>query len=816
MKRLSWLAFGLVLSVSTYAQIKLQGRVLDENLRPLIGANVKWTRSGLGVSSDQGGYFQINKSTAQEDSLMVTFIGYRDQIIASTEFSENDISVQMEINPWIGESVFVYATRANEQTPTTYSNYSKDELEARNLGQDLPVLLNFTPSIVTTSDAGAGVGYTGMRIRGSDGTRINVTVNGVPINDSESHGVFWVNMPDLASSVDNIQIQRGVGTSTNGAAAFGATVNLQTNRVAQEAYAQLENTIGSFNTVKNTLILNTGLLNDKFNFEGRLSRIVSDGYIDRSAADLKSFYFSGGYFDKKTTVKLLAFGGREITQQAWYGTPQARLEGDIEGVEEVIAWSGEYNTPMQIDNLRNSDRRFNYYLYDNEVDNYGQDHYQLHLNHSFTEYLSLSGSLHYTYGRGYFEQYRESDEFGDYGLSNLIIGDSVLTTTNLIRRRWLDNDFYGFIAALNYNQDRISLTAGGGWNQYNGDHFGEIIWSQFAHSTSIRDRYYDGSSNKTDGNFYMKGNVQLTDQLYWFGDAQLRWIDYKTAGVDNDLTTYDAGDDYLFFNPKTGITYHLTPSSQLYGSVAIGQREPVRNDFIDALDGAIPSAEKMVDYELGVRGRIKQVDFQANLFYMDYTNQLVLTGALNDVGSAIRTNVPDSYRAGIELSGRWQINELLSWNANFTWSNNRIQSFTEVLYDYAFSDDRFVVTYLYEDTPISFSPDVVAASDLTLIHKGFTAQLLNKYVGKQFLDNTGNKDRVIPSYFVTDLRLGYQFSRDYLKNVGLNIMVNNLLNTLYSSNGYTWGYLFEGFHYQQNNYYPQAGTNYLLGLSLKF
>lgn len=764
------------------------------------------------------------------------------------------------------DDVTVYSTRANEKTPTTYTVVDKQALKERNLGQDLPILLNFTPSLVTTSDAGAGIGYTGLRIRGSDATRINVTINGIPVNDSESHGVFWVNMPDLSSSLNSVQIQRGVGTSSNGAAAFGATVSLKTNNVSPEAFFQTDNSFGSFNTWKNNVTYNTGLINEVYNFEARLSRIISDGFIDRSAADLKSYYLSGGRYGEKTMIKAVIFGGQEITQQAWFGTPEARLNGGEDEIQELINFSGEYNTPEQLANLQNSDRSFNYYLYDNEIDNYRQDHYQLHIGHTISEKLNFSGAFHYTRGRGFFEQFRTSDEFADYGLDNIVYqrdtlfsnsfseddgysnssfgnnlendpeilfnvlfdnnGDTIKDTsgnvllegiaqrseTDIIRRRWLDNHFYGATYSINYNENQWDVTLGGAWNRYDGDHFGEIVWAEFANNINIGDRYYFGNSKKIDFNTFLKINYQLNDQINLFGDAQIRSIRYETSGLDNDRSVYEVDTDFTFFNPKFGLTYSLNNATNIYASYAVGSREPVRSDFIDADEGAEPRHETLKNIEIGVRSRGSKFSYEANFYHMNYEDQLVVTGAVNDVGSSVRVNVPKSFRMGIELAGAYKLTDDLIWSANLTLSRNKIDQFAEIVSGASFSEIQ------HTDTDISFSPNVISASDISYSPiDGFTLQLLTKYVGQQFLDNTSNDDRAIDSYLTNDVRIAYDFAIGDIKNIGLSLLVNNVLDEEYSSNGYTWGYYYGNDQlYQQNNYFPQAGRNFLMAVSLRF
>ncbi len=806
---LSLMLFGILAT----GQHTVDGKVINESGEPLPGATINVQNTNSGTVTDLQGQFSLELESGSF-TLEVSYVGYEPFERTYNIQGPTSLEIILTEDALLDEEVIVYATRANEKTPTTFSTISDEKLAERNLGQDIPILLNFSPSVVTTSDAGAGVGYTGIRIRGSDATRINVTINGIPINDSESHGMYWVNMPDFATNVQSVQVQRGVGTSSNGAAAFGATVNLQTNGVSREAYAQLDNSFGSFNTIKNNIQLNTGLIDDKFNFEGRLSRISSDGYIDRSGSDLSSYYLAGGYYGENTLIKAVVFGGKEITQQAWYGTPEARLTGNQEDLEAVINLSGEYGTQEQVDNLLNSDRRFNYYLYDNEVDNYSQDHYQLLINQALTQNLNFAGAIHYTYGRGYFEQYRYDEPVLNYSILDTAGRQS--NSTDLIRQRWLDNDFYGFTYSFNYNNSKLQATLGGGYNIYDGDHFGEIIWARNAGNTEIGDRYYQGNGIKKDFNSYLKINYQLLPKLNAFGDLQVRTIDYVTSGIDNDQSAYDVDVDYVFFNPKVGLTYDLRPGTSLYASYSVGNREPVRSDFIDAPTGEIPSPETLHNIEAGVRKYGQDFSYQINYYLMNYQDQLVLTGALNDVGASIRTNVPNSYRTGIEISGAVKLAEGLIWSPNLTLSQNKIQNFTEVVYDYFYTDERYLVENEFEDTDISFSPNVIAGSDLSYSVRGFTAQLLSKYVGKQYLDNTGNEDRVIDPYFINDVRLAYDFSILGIENIGASLLINNIFDVKYSSNGYTWGYLYEGFLYQQNNFYPQAGINFLAGLSVRF
>lgn len=807
----------LLLASSSMLAQSISGKVTDsETNEPLPGANVLVVESGKGTATNGLGNYFLEGLPAGEATVKVTFVGYQTVERQVAIEGKQVVDFQLTRDLLLDDGVIVSATRASDKTPMTFSTISNREIKAQNLGQDLPLLVNWSPSVVTTSDAGAGVGYTGIRIRGSDPTRINVTINGVPLNDSESHGVFWVNTPDLASSTNNIQIQRGVGASTNGAGAFGATINLQTSMPSAEGFAEINNSFGSFDTRKHNIVYNTGLIKDRWSFEGRLSQIASDGYIDRASSDLKSYYLSGGFYGEKTMVKALAFGGKEVTYQSWWGTPEARLKNDTEGMQEVIANNGY--SAEQAANLLNSGRTFNYYLYDNEVDNYQQDHYQLHVSQDLGSRWSANGALHYTYGRGYFEQYREDDDFSGYGLQPLVVENTTIESTDLVRRRWLDNHFYGFTYGLNYSGERWQTTLGGGYNEYAGDHFGEIIWARFAGNSDIRHRYYESDALKKDFNTFLKANYQITDRLNAYGDLQVRTIGYTSHGRDNDLSPIAIDADFAFFNPKTGITYAVTSTSQAYASYSVANREPVRSDFIDAPQGNTPSHETLGNWEAGYKTAGKRYSAGVNLYLMDYKNQLVLTGEVNDVGASVRTNVADSYRAGVELQGSVQLSSQVTWNANLTLSRNKIKEFTEVLYDYGTNFDEYnEIRNTYSNTDISFSPAMVAGSQLLYRPlPALEAGLLTKYVSRQYLDNTQMESRSIDPYLVNDLRLTYDIKPEWVDRIGLSLLVNNLFNTLYSSNGYTFGYFGGAYEVRENYYYPQATTHFLAAVSVRF
>jgi len=792
------------------AQNVLKGEIRNASGHPLVGALIADQSSYTATTSGKNGGFEL-KLKSGVHGIQISHLGYK-TIVDSISITEDiDRSYALKINPIISEEFVVEALRANASTPMTFQNISREELDANNLAQDLPILLNQAVSIVTTSDAGGGVGYTGMRIRGSDATRINVTVNGVPLNDPESHGVFWVNMPDFATSTQNIQIQRGVGTSSNGAASFGASINMETSTIDTVASAEFNNTFGSFNTRKHNAIINSGLINDHFNFEGRLSYISSDGYIDRSAADLRSYYFAGGYYSKRAMLKAITFSGREITQQAWWGTPESRINGDENAMIDHAINNGLNET--QTENLLNAGRTYNYYQYENEVDNYGQDHYQLisgyQLNDDF--YLNLTG--HYTKGQGYFEQFKNDSDLEEFGIANAVFGTDTITSSDIVVRRWLDNDFYGGVYSLQYDRNLLNVTLGGSANQYDGRHFGEVIWSEFASNSEIGDRYYESESSKMDVSNYLKAQLTL-NKFTFYGDIQGRFIDYTSSGVDNDQRLIDIDQQYLFFNPKVGLSYQPNGKNLFYASFAQSSREPVRNDFTDAAVGVIPEHEVLNDLEIGWNYRKSKISFGVNGYFMAYENQLVLTGELNDVGSPIRTNVPESYRAGIELQAQIDIVGGLYWKTNLTLSQNKITAFNEVLYDYTLGFD--VIEIAHQNTDIAFSPSVIGGSQIGYKTKfGLEGVLLTKYVGKQYLDNTSNEDRVIEDYLVNDIRLTYSVKTERLKNLELSLLVNNVLNELYSSNGYTYSYVFGGT-ITENFYYPQAGTNWLLGLKVKF
>ncbi|WP_339711822.1 TonB-dependent receptor [Cyclobacterium amurskyense] len=800
MNRICFTAIFLLLCQLSIAQTSIQGIITDaETSLPLPGATVYLENTQKGTVSDQDGAFQINDIKQKVANLRITFVGFSSKTVSVALPQQGDLLIALNPTTLTAEEFIVSGTRASETTPTTFQVISKETLGKDNLGQDLPLLLNYTPSIVTHSDAGTGVGYTGLRIRGTDQTRINVTVNGIPLNDAESHGVFWVNMPDFASSVDNIQIQRGVGTSTNGAATFGASLNIQTDTKKEEAYAETDNSYGSFNTRKHTIKAGTGLINDKWAVDARLSQVTSDGYIDRAFSDLKSYFVSGGYYGDKHVFKVNIFAGAEQTYQAWNGVPESLLK---------------------------SNRTFNGYTYENETDNYQQNHYQFIYAGTLTDNLKANFALHYTAGQGYYEQFKEDDDLEDYGFAPIEIGSEVINSTDIIRRRWLDNDFYGSVFSLNYvsTNGRLDAILGGGANRYDGDHFGEVIWMGVTGNTNIRDKYYNNVAVKDDRNIYLKATYEVKERLYLFADMQVRGIDYSFDGKNNDQRDVSGNQSYTFFNPKFGVSYETGTGQTLYASYAVANREPVRSDFTDSPLSEIPRPEKLKNVEAGIRVKKSNFQYNANFYYMGYKDQLVLTGQLNDVGAYVRENVASSYRAGIELDGAIVLTPKWTLGGNIAFSQNKIDSYTEYsdVYDenWDFTGQESIT---YTNTDIAFSPDVVGSAIIDFRPlKNLEVSLLNKYVGQQFLDNAQQKGRSLDAYWTSDLRFVYSWNPGFVKEMVFSGKVNNLFNNLYEPNGYTFGYFVPSSEGQgmeriaENYYYPMAGTSFMAGVAIRF
>ena len=708
------------------------------------------------------------------------------------------------------EEVLVQAVRVTKESPVTFSNLKKEDIAPRNLGQDIPILMNFLPAVVTTSDAGAGVGYTGIRVRGSDATRVNVTINGIPYNDAESQGTFWVNMPDFASSTENLQLQRGVGTSTNGAGAFGASLSLLTDAVSEEAFAQISSSIGSFNTLRNNIKFSTGILNDRVEISGRLSRINSDGYIDRASSDLESYFLQSVYKDDNTLVKALIFGGHEITYQSWFGFDPGTI-GAI-GFDNSLETNRRFNIGgIKFDNAGNFEG-----FYENQEDNYKQNHAQLHWNQQWNPFWSTNFALHYTKGRGFFEEYvddwyytnilfSDDSQLDFLGRDDFTLNGTTVSSTDYIRRRWLDNDFVGTVFSANYVRDAWNITLGGGWNNYEGDHFGEVIWSEFNNGSPFEDRYYEDDSRKTDFNIYAKANYGITDKLNVYADMQYRNVGYEANGIETGLVD----DKFNFFNPKAGLVYDLNPNNNFYFSFAVANREPNRNDY----ENGSPRPERLNDFELGWRYLSANFQLNANAYYMLYNDQLVLTGELNDVGAPIRANVGDSYRAGLELDANVRFGDKWQWQPNLALSTNKNV-------DFLFERDG--VLQDLGNTNIAYSPNMVAGSRLAYAPIGnFEIAALTKYVGEQYMGNIDAEASRLDAYTQTDLNLSYTVEcQRIVESITFSGLVNNILDADIISNGYFYTFdddssgsiqTFEGA-----GFYPQAGINFLLGATVRF
>lgn len=788
-KLISMVMLCTLMTTVTLAQHRLTVQVSDGNNGQMLhGATVQIQGTPYSTQTGANGEALLRSLRSDTYQLLVSFVGFQSK--QQTVSVDGDLTVRISLTPsvYLTEEVIVEATRASENSATTYRNVSRAEIAKNNLGQDLPYFLDQTPGVVVTSDAGAGVGYTGIRIRGSDPTRVNVTINGIPLNNPESMGTFLVNLPDFASSVDNIQLQRGVGTSTNGAGAFGASLNIQTTGLRAEPYAELDNSFGSYNTMKNTVRLGSGLLNDRFSFDGRLSQIKSDGYIDRAFSDLQSFFITGAWHGNNSLLRANVFSGKERTYQAWNGVP-----------EEMLAIN----------------RRYNEFTYEGQTDNYTQTHYHLIYSQALSTRTRINAALHYTRGAGYYEEFREDDDFERYGLTELTIGGTTISSSDLVRRRWLDNDFYGVTYSVHHQATpQFELTLGGAYNEYIGGHFGEVIWAQYASDSRLGDRYYEDDGLKDDFNIFGKA-VYNWPSLSLYADMQYRHVAYSFLGYDRNLVQLDQTDYLNFFNPKVGMTYQMGNNSQLYASLAIANKEPIRDDYVDSSTSSRPKAEQLQNVEAGYRVSGRGYRLGANLYGMFYKNQLILTGMINDVGEANRQNVDDSYRVGIELDGQWQPISSLTWSVTAALSENKIRNYTEYvdLHDYSAQE-----AISYETTNIALSPAFVGSSELSYRPwDNLEVALASKYVSRQYLDNTSSTDRSLDAFFVNNLRFAYTTSFMAAKQVGVTLMVNNIFGEEYAANGYTWGHLnADGSRASYNSYYPQATANFLLGLHLKF
>jgi len=794
MKKIILFLFLFASLLANAQSFTLKGKVVDENNISLPGATILVKENNKGVSTDFNGNFSINLEKGNY-TVKVSFIGYKTISKEIALVKNNQIKFTLLPNATVLEEVLVSAVRVSADVPVTFSNLSKKEIATRNLGQDIPVLLNYLPSVVSSTDAGAGVGYTYMSVRGSNGERINITVNGIPYNDAESHGSFWVNLGDFASSTENLQLQRGVGTSTNGSGAFGASLNILTDAVAEEAGGEISNSFGSYNTRKHTVKFTTGKINDHIEIAGRLSNISSDGYVDRASSDIKSYYLQGSYTDENTLIKAVTFGGKEVTYQAWYGLTADELE---------------------------EDRRQNPYTYENEVDDYNQNHYQLHWNEKLNNNWSTNLGLNYTKGSGFFEQFEDdTDEINLYNgivvATDSYIDDwgEVVPITDLIRRRWLDNDFYVVNFNTNYKTEKLNLISGISYSNYAGDHFGEVIWAkEFSENANIRDRYYFSDAKKTDFSIFTKATFDINEKLSGYADVQGRFVNYQTKGLTSDLDNIDVDANFNFFNPKVGLTYKINDDNNLYTSFAVANREPNRNDF----EGGVTTHETLNDLEFGWRLKSENFKLNTNVYYMNYKNQLVLTGALDDVGAPVRATSGDSYRLGLEIDADITISDQFSIKPNVAFSSNKNRDF--------YSQIDGTLQNL-GNTDLSFSPDIVAGN--LFIYKpveNLQFTFLSKFVGKQFMSNLGSKvsdNDLLDSFFTSDFNIVYQITPNRIfKSIVFTALVNNIFNTEYVDRGYygtyddTWSVSNETTTLDYAGYYPQATRNFLMGVTLKF
>ena len=694
------------------------------------------------------------------------------------------------------DEVLVKAVRVDAKSPITHSNVTKKDIAKRNLGQDIPMLLNFLPSVVTTSDAGAGIGYTGIRVRGVSAQSTNITINGIPYNDAESLGTFWVNLGDFASSVESLQLQRGVGTSTNGSGAFGASINVLTDAISDEASGEISNSFGSFNTRKHTVKFSTGLMNDHFEIAGRLSNIASDGYIDRASTDLKSYFLQGSFIDDNTLIKAIMFGGSEITYQSWFG-----IDSETLATDRTFNPAGQYTDDDGITQF-----------YDREVDDYKQDHYQLHWNQRYNTNWSTNIGLNYTYGRGFFEQFREDDDFDTYGFNPLTVNGETVNTTDLVRRRWLDNDFYVLNINANYKSNNLDMIFGGSYSHYNGDHFGEVIWSEFASQSDIRDRYYEGNGKKNDLSLFSKANYRLNNRIKLYGDLQVRNVNYKTSGIASNLATFTVDENFTFFNPKAGVTYEFNDNNDLYFSYARANREPSRDDFEN---NANVKPEQLNDFELGWRHKKGNFSFNANGYLMLYNEQLVLTGNIDGVGNPIRTNSGESYRVGLELEAVIPVTQKLTLQPNVTFSANRNRE-TIIPFDGVLQN--------LGETDIAFSPNLIAANAIVYQPiESLQMSVLSKFVGEQFMSNTEAELSRLDSFFTTDFNISYTLkTKSVFDSVVFTGLVNNIFNKEFVSNGYYFTFDDDFSNpgiistVEGAGFYPQATRNFLIGVTLNF
>lgn len=811
MKKFLFLSFFcLFLMTDLFSQIVVSGKITDLTGNILPGANIVCEPYNIGAVSDNKGNYSLTIPQSGLIKFRVSFIGYKPSIRAVQLRKNANIDFRLEEEHLITDEVVVSAIRASSKTPVAYTNMAKSELEERRTGNDIPYLISMSPSAVSTSESGTGLGYTALRIRGADPTRINITANGIPLNDSESQAVFWANMPDFSGSVEEIQIQRGVGTSTNGPAAFGATINLRTNNYQPIPLATISSAVGSFNTFINSVAVSSGLINNRFAFDARYSDLQSDGYVRRAFSDHHSLFLSGTMLGNNNMLKATIIHGNQQTG---------------------ISWNGATKEEMTLDRRYNSAGRYTDELgqvrfYDKETDNYRQTHYQLAWSQSIANRLSINTAIHYTHGEGFYESYKENRKYSKYGWDKVTIGNLVIDRTDAIQQKWMLNYFYGATASGVYQLDKLSLSVGSGWNRYDGDHYGEVVWMRVMGNHENGDRWYFNNGDKRDFNIFAKANWQPVGQINVMFDLQYRRIGYAITGEDDDNIEMNIDHNYSFFNPKAGFFYDLNDKNQLYASIGISNREPTRTNLKDAKGDAkaTPLPERLIDWEAGYRFGSKGVSANINLFYMDYKDQLLPTGEKSEVGYDIMTNVPDSYRAGIEIVGGVQITKWLKWDANLSLSTNKIENFVMQgpILDQYWSETGEWLKKSPVKSDIAYSPNTIAGSIISISPtKQLKVDWITKYVGSQYFDNTSSAQRRLDNYTVHNLQLDYHFYPPKMQRISLSLIINNLLNTKYINNAYGGVSFFEngaGAPTEETwaYYHPQAGTNIMTKITLTF
>ena len=795
MRKIFLISILVLLSVSVFSQFNLSGKITDSiSGDSLSGAIIRLENSKIATASDLQGNYILKLLNPGVYKITVSYIGYESSSKEITLQSNKKLNFCLNPSSIRMNEILVSATRVPNKAPASMKIISNRDIGELNTGQDLPYILESAPSTVTTSDGGTGIGYTGLRIRGSDMTRINVTVNGIPFNDPESQEVYWVDIPDIASSIDNIQIQRGVGTSTNGAASFGASINIQTIPSGDKAYGEIDNFFGSYNSRRHSLKFGSGLIQGKWSIDGRVSKIKSDGYIDRASSDLNSMFLTGTLHAKKSIFRINIFTGKERTYQAWDGVPSEIL--DTNRTFNVNGLYYDANGKMQ--------------FYRNEVDDYSQSHYHLMYSYSTNKSTSINTAFHYTHGEGYYEQFVQGEDYTNYQLSTM---DTTVSSTDLITRKWLKNDFYGLTYSLNHTTNLFDCILGGAWNHYEGAHFGKINWTQNAFQQNTWDyEWYRNKGIKKDFNFFAKLRYQVLKKLSLYADVQYRSINYSLSGPDENYRLLDQTHNFNFLNPKTGIYFDINKHQNLQLSFAIANREPNRSNYQDADPGNMPKQERLTNIETSYNIVYKSVSGSICAYYMDYKDQLVLTGEINAVGAPIMTNVPQSYRAGIELILGLALTGNLKWDGSLTLSRNKIKSFTEFVDDW---DNGGQISRKLGETDLNFSPSIIGSNTLSWTPvKRLVASWTAKYVGSQFIDNTSSSSRKLDAYLVNNVRASYTLSSSMFSNIRIYFQVNNVFSENYESNAWIYRYYYENKESKMDGYFPQAPINIMAGITL--